>query len=93
MNFVGSVGRDVPRTAGTEIPGLVSYAEAHRSTDDEPELLVVVAVLGHPAAGIELDDGEGHPVAVHHAGENAVPDSQRTEVCEVVERAHFGWQP
>ena len=46
--------------------------------EDDSELLVHVAVLGHDASGIELHDRQRDLLAVDRPSEDAVPDPERT---------------
>ena len=56
LGAVRRVRGDLPGLAGAELALLVADAEAERAAEDEPELLVVVAVLLGDRARLELDD-------------------------------------
>ena len=89
MNVVRCRARDPPRLARAELALLVPDAKAHRTAEDKAELLVLVAVLGHHALRVELDDRERHPLTVDGAREDPVPDADRREGGEFVEGAHL----
>jgi hypothetical protein len=66
---------------------LVADAERDRSSQDDPKLLVRVAVLGGDRTGIELDDGQRDAFAVDATGRDALPDLLRRDRGEIVEGA------
>ena len=88
MDLVRCVRWDPPRSARAEISSLVADPERHRPADDQPELLVLVAVLRDDAVGIELDHGERAEVSFDGTRDDAIPDSNRSNAGEVVESAH-----
>ncbi len=67
-DVVRHVGRDPPRPARPHPARLVADRERHVAGDDHPELLVLVAVLGHDRIRRELDEGEGDPLALDPPG-------------------------
>ena len=73
---------------GRELALLVADPETHRAAQHEAELLVVVAVLPDDGAGVELDDRDRQPLAVHRAGEDPVPHLLRRQRGGIVEGAH-----
>jgi hypothetical protein len=74
-DFVRSVRRDPPGSAGTEIANLAPDAKGDRSLEDHAELFVLVAVLRDEAPWIELDHCKADAIPVHGTSENAFPDS------------------
>jgi 3-mercaptopropionate dioxygenase len=84
---VRSVGRNHVHSTRLELAALVADAEQERSLEHEAELLVLVAVLGDDAAGVELDDTERDSLPLHHAAENPIPDLLRRHGADLVERA------
>ena len=80
---------DVGR-ARAELTALVADPELERPVQDEPELLVVVAVFGGDRAWVELHDGERQPLPVDGAGRNRFPHLAGSDRVDVVEGAHGG---
>ena len=85
--LVGRARRDAPRPAGAELATLVADAEVDCAAEDDPELLVVVAVLGDDRARFELYDAQGDSLAVNRACRDALPDLLGSEGGEIGERA------
>lgn len=81
---------DAPHLARPEGSLIFSDPERERPAKDEPELLVLMAVLGHDGAGIELDDRKRDLLTVHGAGEDPLEELLRLDSLEVVECAHSG---
>src|SRR6266576_1839617 len=46
----------------------------YRTAKDEPDLLVLVLVLGNLDIGIDVDEADAEPVAVHRPRKHPVPD-------------------
>ena len=88
MDLVRDVAGNRPRVARTELAALVTDAKHERTTETQPELLVLVLVLRNMAVGVELDHAEGDPLAVDDAAVHAVPDALKVERGETGERAH-----
>ena len=93
MGLVWLAGPDAVGVAGAERSLLVPDAQRHRAAQDQPELLVGVAVLGHGGAGIELDHGQGEALAVDRAGQHPVEQGLWPDRGEFVEGAHSRPQP
>ena len=72
---------------GPSSRGLVADPELAGPGDQDPELLVLVAVLRDDAAGIELDEPEGEPLAVHDAARDSIPDLLRLNLARLFEGA------
>ena len=79
---------DLPRLSRAELALLVTDAEADRAAQDDPELLVLVAVLLGDRARLELDDRERQPLAVDGARRDPSPDLARDKPPHIVEGAH-----
>ena len=88
MDLVRHVPGDAPGPPGAQLAGLVTDAKDERAAQAHAELLVLVAVLGNHAVGVELDHAQGGPLAVNHAHVDAVPDPPQVERRQVVEGAH-----
>ncbi len=88
VHLVRDVGWDAPGAAGYEVACLVVDAERHGSAKHHPELLVVVAVLGNDAQGLELDDCKAAALALDRACNDAVPDAERLQRGKISERTH-----
>src|SRR5581483_11134135 len=76
--------------AGADLLGLVPDRERQRAFQHHPVLLVLVVVLRHLGARLELDEREGDLLAVDGPADGAVPDPLRLDLAEVVECAHEG---
>ena len=59
--------RDPPRTARSELPGLVADRERHATGDDHPELFVLVVVAGHHRTRRELEERQRDPLTLDAA--------------------------
>src|SRR5581483_8265923 len=88
VHLVRDVRRDRPGVAGAELAGLVSDPERERAGEEDAELLVLVAVLGDGAVGVELDDAERGALAFDQANDDALPDFQRAQPGGPGEAAH-----
>ena len=88
LHLVRDVGRDRPRRSGRELTALVANPKHERPVQADPQLLVLVPMLGNDAVGIELDHAEGDLLAVNDAAVHAVPDPLEVERGKVIERAH-----
>jgi len=71
------VGRDAPHAAGPDVPLLVLDAEPDGALDDDPDLLVVVVVLGENRPRGGLDDGNGQALALDDPREPSFGDQLR----------------
>jgi hypothetical protein len=80
---VRRVRRDAPGPAGSELAVFVADSEINPSLEDDPELLVLVAVLGDDGAGIELDHAHRDPRTVNGARRDALPDLLRSDRAEI----------
>jgi hypothetical protein len=87
MHLVRRVRRNRPGVPRPQLPRLVSDPELAGPGDQDPELLVLVAVLWDDAAGIELDEPEGKPLAMHDATRDPIPDLLRLDLAGFFERA------
>src|SRR5207248_3305107 len=77
-----------PRAPRSKLASLVADPKAERAAEHDPELLVLVPVLGHDRAGIQLDGAERDPLAVHGSNGRSGPDLLRGDGREVGERRH-----
>jgi hypothetical protein len=85
--LVRSARRNAPRCAGAQLAALLSDPELQRAAQENPELLVLVAVLTNDRAGVEFDDRQGDPLPVNGAGDDPVPDLLGRDRGELAERA------
>jgi hypothetical protein len=65
-----------------------SGPEAHFAADDHAVLLGRVRMLGHDRVGVDLDDRQGHLVALHPSRLDALPDRDRLELGQVAQVLH-----
>src|SRR5205085_10507794 len=82
---VRSVRRYAPGPARLERLLLRAHAEADGSAQDDPELLVLVAVLRQLRVRLDLDDRERHAAAVEGAREvprRELPGRDRAEIAQ-----------
>src|SRR5439155_12778022 len=77
-----------PRRSGPELTCLTADRERDRALEEDAHLLVGVRVLGDDGAGIELEQAQGHPLAMDRATDDPVPDLLRPERGDVGEDAH-----
>jgi len=87
VHLVRRVRRNRPRIPWPQLPLLVADPELTGPGDQDPELLVLVTVLRDDAAGVELDETEGEPLAVHDAARDSVPDLLRLNLARFFEGA------
>src|SRR5207302_1580807 len=88
LHLMWDVARDRPRVAWDELPRLVPDTEHERACEADAELLLLVAVLGHGAVRVELDDAERDALAVHGAAVHVFPDPLEIERRQALERGH-----
>ena len=88
VHLVRDVRRDVPHAALRELTLLLTDPERDGSADDQPELLVRMAVLGHDAVRLELDDRERAVTTDDGARDDAVPDRDDAHGIQMIERRH-----
>jgi hypothetical protein len=79
--------------AGVELALLVSDSKPEGAAQHDPELLVVMAVLRKLCTGLDLDDGQRDPLAIHRTRDQPIPDRPWLDRCEIVECAHRGGDP
>ncbi len=74
---------------GVELPFLVGDTEGDAARDHHPELLAHVVMLRDECPGAELDHRQRRLLAVHLARDDVVPDPQRPNGLDLLERAHL----
>ena len=90
MHLVRRVRRDRPCVPRAKLPGLVADPKRAGSGDQDPELLVLVAVLRDDAPRFELDQAEREPLAVDDAARDSLPDPLGLELARFFEGAQSG---
>jgi len=74
---VRAAGGDAPDSARPQGSRFVSDSKDNRPLDHDPELLVVVLVLGQFGPGLHLNDCQREPLAVDGASEIAFCEQLR----------------
>src|SRR6266568_1394601 len=85
---VRAAGGDAPDSAPPQRSHLVSDSKDNRPLDHDPELLVVVLVLGQSGPGLHLNNCQRQPLAVNGASEIASREQLRRDRMQILERAH-----
>src|SRR4051794_32445171 len=87
-HLVGDVAEDPPAPARPQLLPLAADDEDGAALEEDPDLLVLVAVLGDDGAGLELDERQRDPVADDGAAVDALPDTALVGCREIPERGH-----
>src|SRR5437588_1341950 len=75
LRRVGNVAGNRVGTTRPELPRFAGDDHGDRTPQNEPDLFVLVRVFGNLHIGIQVDEAHGHPFAVDHSGQHAVPNA------------------
>jgi hypothetical protein len=82
------VGTNPPCAAGPQDALLLADVECHLTLDHEAALLVWVAMLRDHGVRGELNDREGHFLALDAAGDDSIPHLDRERLGEIDQVRH-----
>src|SRR5438874_1419315 len=71
-NRVGAAYAELPRLTGDD--------HGDGTPKNEADLLVLVPVFGNLHLGVQVDESDGHSLAVDHAGQHTVPNASRRHI-------------
>src|ERR1700730_2582731 len=88
LRGVGKLAGDRVRLPYPQLARLPIDHHGHRTAQDEPDLLVLMPVLGNLSIRVDVDEPDGDPVPVHDAGEHPVPDARGLQSCDGLKDIH-----